>query len=851
MFKIKLHLLLLIAVIFTLNIFAQDDAAKQGAEIYEKYQTALGGKENLGKIKTVETISEIEMMGTKKKQTVIEDKVTKKRYAVTEGGIEGKQESGFDGTRWWDKNMSFRGYRENKGLNVKIDVKNVRKLPNETIDGKEYFVLQNTDNNVTVKSYFDTQTYLLARTETKGEVSGNHLSQTTIIGDYRKVGDILAAFSQTTILNQGITVTQNTLSIRHNIEIDPKIFEYTDDDKKTAEKIDAKSPEENMKQPMMIKADSNSVFKDENGNKITQAEFLQRRNNGNYKIQPEIENGKMVGMRLVKGSNETAVGAIATDFTGKLLDNSSVQLSALKGKVVVLNFWFVECAPCIKEMPELNEIVKKYQGNEVEFLAITHNSKDQIAEFLKKKQFDYKIIAESQNIIDAYKANAFPTHIVIDRDGKIKFSQFGYQSGIVQNLTKNIDDALKTPAKVEWDRKNPEASVPDNIKKETLDKVWQTINDSHFDRTFNGVDWNAVKAKYEPQLANVKTNQDLTDLLNKMVGELKQSHIKIIPANQIAVNGLSHEQMQEMAKTGSIGVGLRLLNKSEMIVTSVRENSPAAQAGIKKGWLIKKVDGETIETILQKQKEKGGFQLRDEIVAVRAVTSKLSGEIDKKVSVTIVDENETEKTLEIGRQNFGNARDLDFESKELNTDVGYIKFNIFIGDLPNKFAQAVAAMKNKKALIVDLRGNPGGVGNHTTALAGMLDKEKRSLGVSQYRYDKQQFEYEGNDKSFSGKVFILIDELSGSSAEILAAGLQSNKRATIIGQNSAGAVLPSTMAILPNGGALQYAIGDYKTPDGKVLEGRGVTPDVEVKLNRKDLLAGKDSAIETALKLAK
>jgi carboxyl-terminal processing protease len=132
----------------------------------------------------------------------------------------------------------------------------------------------------------------------------------------------------------------------------------------------------------------------------------------------------------------------------------------------------------------------------------------------------------------------------------------------------------------------------------------------------------------------------------------------------------------------------------------------------------------------------------------------------------------------------------------------------------------------------------------------LLDKEKRSLGVSQFRYNKEQFDYEGNDKSYKGKVFILIDELTGSSAEILAAGLQSNKRAIIVGQNSAGAVLPSTIELLPNGGGFQYVIADYKTPDGKVLEGKGVKPDVEVKMNRKDLLSGKDSVLETTLQLA-
>jgi carboxyl-terminal processing protease len=839
MFKTKLSLLLLITTIFTFSIFAQDEAEKAGREIYDKYQTAIGGKENLDKIKYTETVSEIELMGSKKKQTTIVEKATKKSYSVTEGGIEGKQESGFDGTRTWIKNMSFRGYRDG-GMRATFNPKNARKLPNETIEGKEYFVLENTDNNVNVKTYYDTKTYLLERTETKGEVNGNPISQTTITGDYRKVGDVLVAFSQKTILSGGITASQKVLSVRHNIEIDPKIFEFSADDKKEDKSFDTAT-----KQPTTFRADSNSVFKDENGKVISQGEFLQKQSSGNYQFQPITTDGKMVGMQLKKGASETEIGATPPDFNTTFLDNSPANLSQLKGKVVVLNFWFTACAPCIKEVPELNDLVKKYEGKDVEFLSITYDPKDVATEFVKKHNFKYKHIVDAQNIIDSFKVTAYPTHIVIDRDGKIKFTQFGYQTGIMQSLVKNIDDGLAKSANVEWDKRNPNVIVPENIKKETLEKVWKTINDSHFDPTFNGVDWNAVKAKYEPQLSGVKTNQDLTDLMNKMVGELKQSHLKVHPANAVAINGV---MPANVPKTGNIGLELRLLENFEVVVSKVAKDSMAEKAGFKKGYIIKKVDGETIASIAQKQKEKGGFQLRDELLIPRAVTGKLAGDLSKKVSVTFLDETDAEKTIEVDRQNPG-MRSLTFESKELNANVGYIRFNIFLDDLPKKFEEAISTMQSKKAVIVDLRGNPGGVGNHTTAIAAMLDKEKRSLGVTKFRYNKTQFEYEGNDKSFTGKVFILVDEMSGSSAEVLAGGLQSNKRAIVIGSNSAGAVLPSTTELLPNGGALQYAIGDFATPDGKVLEGKGVTPDVEVKLTRKDLLAGKDTALETALRL--
>jgi carboxyl-terminal processing protease len=826
------------------NVFAQtqDDAEKQGREIFEKYQTAIGGRENLAKIKTVETISETEILGTKRKETRIDDKAGKKWYLFSEGGIEGKQETGFDGTRSWAKNNSFRGYRDNSPT-ISVDAAKYMKLPNEIIDGKEYIVVEEirANSNVKNKVYYDPNTFLVALRKVEIEMSGTKIEQSNSYADYRKTGEILVSFSEIIKNNQGITITKKILSVKHNIEVNPSIFEFTDDKKGESK------PETAEKQPIKAATDSKTVYKDENGNVMSASDFIQRKNSSNYSIEPEIANGKVVALKLKKGSSESAPGSTATDFSGTSFDGSSVQLSKLKGKVVVLNFWFAGCVPCVQEIPDLNGLVKKYAGKDVEFLAVTYDEKSLVSEFLKKYPFDYKIVADAQSVVDTYRINSFPTHIVLDKEGKILFTQFGLQTGIIGNLTKNIEKALGETAKVDWDRKNPDAVVPESIKKETFAKVWTTINDTYFDQTFNGVDWKALKTKYEPQLAEAKSNQDLTDLLNRMLGELKVSHLKVVPANQVSLV----ETSSDMSKRGSIGVDLRLINKTDLVVSKVLEKSSAEQAGIKKGYIIKKIDGQTIAEITENQRKKGGFQLRDEIVAVRAATAKFSGNIDKKVSVTFVDENNAEKTIELSRQNFGSSRDLNFESKQLTGNIGYIKFNLFFGDLPAKFAEAVSTFQNTTALIIDLRGNPGGIGNYTTALAAMIDKEKRSLGVSQYRYNKQEFDYEGSDKSYKGKVFILLDELSGSSSEVFAGGLQANKRATIIGQNSAGAVLPSTTELLPTGGALQYAIADFKTPDGKILEGRGVTPDVEVKLTRKELLAGKDTALETALKLAK
>ena len=95
----------------------------------------------------------------------------------------------------------------------------------------------------------------------------------------------------------------------------------------------------------------------------------------------------------------------------------------------------------------------------------------------------------------------------------------------------------------------------------------------------------------------------------------------------------------------------------------------------------------------------------------------------------------------------------------------------------------------------------------------------------------------------------MVDELSGSTAEVFAGGLQENGRARIVGTRTAGAVLPSLAAPLPTGGALIHVISDFRTPKGVELEGKGVQPDLVVKLSRASILAGRDNVRDGALQL--
>jgi thiol-disulfide isomerase/thioredoxin len=130
----------------------------------------------------------------------------------------------------------------------------------------------------------------------------------------------------------------------------------------------------------------------------------------------------------------------APDFTLTDVDGKTWSLAELKGKIVVLNFWFTTCMPCIDEMPKLNLVKKKY-ADKVVFLAFGLNDSDTIKAFLKNHPFDYTLFPETKTIGQAYQVEGYPTSMVIDAKGVIRFVQAGGKN-IEQTLPSAIEAQL-------------------------------------------------------------------------------------------------------------------------------------------------------------------------------------------------------------------------------------------------------------------------------------------------------------------------------------------------------------------------------------------------------------------------
>jgi len=144
--------------------------------------------------------------------------------------------------------------------------------------------------------------------------------------------------------------------------------------------------------------------------------------------------------KLIEKANGT-VGKLAPDFELTDMNGKQYRLKDLKGKVVVLNFWFTTCVPCIAEMPELNSIKEKYKDREIVFLGLGRDPAGLIKDFLKKHVFDYTLLPDAINAAEAYSISIYPTSIVIDRTGTIRYVQVT-GTDIRESLSREIDSVL-------------------------------------------------------------------------------------------------------------------------------------------------------------------------------------------------------------------------------------------------------------------------------------------------------------------------------------------------------------------------------------------------------------------------
>lgn len=428
----------------------------------------------------------------------------------------------------------------------------------------------------------------------------------------------------------------------------------------------------------------------------------------------------------------------------------------------------------------------------------------------------------------------------------------------------------------------------------SFDAAWRIIFETHFDTNFNGVNWLAVRDELRPRAESAKSRDEVRSIIQQMLGRLGQSHMALIPSD--IATALESAEPKKRKKSsvagdpknaedaelkeaggdqavddsgrhdGDLGLDVRLVD-GRFVVTRVELEGPAAAAGVRAGWVLEAVEDEDLSERLEWLPE-GIEAHRRQFLAWRMVQGLLTGRPDSRVRLKFLDGKDAPVEVELTRRvepgeyvKFGLLPGMyaQFHSQWLEgrvgLRVGLIRFNLWMVPIVGPLDRAIDEFRQADGIVIDLRGNLGGLGGMVMGVSGHFLEGKISLGTMKMRANEIQFfsnPRRVNSKGervepYSGPVAVLVDGLSLSTAEVFAGGMQSIGRARVFGEPSGGQALPALWDRLPNGDVLYHAFADFVTPNGVRLEGRGVIPDVHCTVTRSDLLSGRDPVLEAAL----
>jgi peroxiredoxin len=145
-----------------------------------------------------------------------------------------------------------------------------------------------------------------------------------------------------------------------------------------------------------------------------------------------------------RSTSNVSVGKQMIPFKAADLSGNTISNETFKGRIYVLNFWFVACKPCMMEIPELNEMVKKYKDKNVKFIALALDNADVIKKFIGNTAFNYTQIPEAKVItMQDMGINIFPTHVIVDENNKVIYMTSGYSPRTVPLLDQKLSKLLK------------------------------------------------------------------------------------------------------------------------------------------------------------------------------------------------------------------------------------------------------------------------------------------------------------------------------------------------------------------------------------------------------------------------
>ena len=433
------------------------------------------------------------------------------------------------------------------------------------------------------------------------------------------------------------------------------------------------------------------------------------------------------------------------------------------------------------------------------------------------------------------------------------------------------------------------ANEREDLNRETFVTAWELIDKTYWDPEFGDLDWPGIREELLPRALEAENDEQLRSVLREMLDRLGDSHFGILPGSSSA-QGESDERDVDSAEDaadcsletrealmalleersegdGQLGLEVRQV-EDRFLVTHIEGDGPAGLAGVETGWQLKEIDGIDPAAIVPCLGS-GEAATEQLYLVFQVLASLVQGPPETHAQLRMIDLDGLQHELVLERVvpsdlktvEFGNLppQTFRFRTSFLGDPeegrFGVVRFTPWMLPAAKEFERFAERFPELDGVVIDLRGNPGGVGGLSMGIGGHFVAEKDSLGTMRGR--GQDLEFRINPRSvtsdgkrieiFDGPLAILIDSFTASTSEIFAAGLQDLGRARIFGERSMAAALPAMMDRLPNGDVLMHAVADFLRPSGERVEGQGVVPDEPVPVTVEGLAAGRDQPLEAAL----
>jgi len=379
-----------------------------------------------------------------------------------------------------------------------------------------------------------------------------------------------------------------------------------------------------------------------------------------------------------------------------------------------------------------------------------------------------------------------------------------------------------------------------------FDDVWETIEDRYYDPAFHGVDWQAKRASFRPAAAKATSTHEFYELMRQMIASLRDAHTRVYSPDE------KFDWWNPRFVT--VGLGVREIGGVPVIM-QVEPESAAARTNIRAGDVIVSVDNVPVAKFIGQRLSNAGAGV-DEHARYRSVATMFDGPAGTSVKVVWSTRNGKIKSAVL--QRYWTQRELGF-SMQRKGKLAILKIDAFTQSIALDFSKELpSALDCAAGIVLDLRANGGGDAEAMADVASLFLDDGINLGRFADR-SGASFELQTYSKRLwrvpqlsqtNLPMIVLTSESTSSAAEIMAAALQTRRRARVLGTGTCGCVLAiRNRHGLPDGGVLDVSEFDYRTATGVRLQDVGVNPDELTRVTRSDIYSHRDPTLTAAKKL--